>query len=126
MLDTVGIHGSMMEEESKKRRERQRQALEESTPKITEKWIALRDAAQESVDEAQARARARASKARLADLENEMDALVERTAAREKRLAGLRSMLDSESSQSTSDSSSLRLRKKITTVTTTTEKRSAK
>ncbi|CAB0005918.1 unnamed protein product [Nesidiocoris tenuis] len=90
MLDSVGLNSNLIELESKRRKERQLQALEDSTPKITEKWIALRDAAQDSVDEAQARARARASKARLADLENEMDALCERTAAREKRLAGLR------------------------------------
>ncbi|BET00474.1 Hypothetical protein NTJ_13290 [Nesidiocoris tenuis] len=122
MLDSVGLNSNLIELESKRRKERQLQALEDSTPKITEKWIALRDAAQDSVDEAQARARARASKARLADLENEMDALCERTAAREKRLAGLRSLLDQESSSN--EQSSVRLRKKVT-VTTTTEKRSA-
>ncbi|KAK9499646.1 hypothetical protein O3M35_002653 [Rhynocoris fuscipes] len=121
MLDTVGLNGILKEDEpSTTLRRRAVKILtdtEEDTPKLT-KWTALREPAtfSETADELAARARARASRARLADLESEMEELAERGAARERRLAGLRQLLNESEEADT-----VRLRQKVTT--TTVEKR---
>ncbi|CAG4942118.1 unnamed protein product [Colias eurytheme] len=62
------------------------------------KWTAVKDID----DESAAVQRARATRARLSDLEDEMSELSERTAAREKRAARLRALVaDAESSDTT-------------------------
>uniref|UniRef100_A0A023F515 Uncharacterized protein n=1 Tax=Triatoma infestans TaxID=30076 RepID=A0A023F515_TRIIF len=121
IMDSVGLNGILSEDNSSAATIRRRalklvSQSEEESPKFT-KWTALREPALETVDELAAKSRARASRARLADIEAEMDELAERGAARERRLAGLRQLLD-ESDQT----DSVRLRKKITT-TSITEKR---
>ncbi|XP_075229047.1 uncharacterized protein LOC142328839 isoform X2 [Lycorma delicatula] len=87
-------------------------------PRLT-KWTALKTGSlteqlEESVDEKAARARARQSRARLVDLDAEMDALVERGAAREKRIQGLKSLLSETSSGSEETSSNIQVKSRIT------------
>lgn len=122
ILDSVGINGNALEEESASLRRRFQRAAassdEEKGKLPIQKWSALKDSAEETFDEIAAKSRARISRARLADIENEMEELAEKSAARDRRLAGLRDLL-SDSTQS--DASSFRLRKKVTV--STTEKR---
>ncbi|XP_024083063.1 uncharacterized protein LOC106673921 isoform X4 [Cimex lectularius] len=122
MLESVGLNGSLLEHTEMTRRRKPVDFDVPDGPKVSEKWTAMRDASLDAFDETAAKARARASKARLADLDAEMEQLEERGAARQKRLANLRQLLD-EASVDSSSSSSVRLRKKLTTTTTTMEKR---
>lgn len=116
MLDSVGINGSALSSEEDTSSSLRRRALrmvaetEEEIPK-THKWTALRDPLEETKEDFAAKNRARMSRARLADLENEIEELAERGAARERRLVGLRQLLgESESS----DTSAIRLKKTVT------------
>lgn len=124
MLDSVGINGNSLEEESaslRRRVQRASAASEEEAIKLpVQKWSAYTNPVEESMDELAAKSRARISRARLADIDNEMEEIAERGAARERRLANLRNLL-SESEEA--NTSSIRLRKKVTV--TTTEKRVA-
>ncbi|KAI5641382.1 hypothetical protein NE865_06420 [Phthorimaea operculella] len=70
------------------------------------KWSALK-----SDDESAAQQRARATRARLTDLEDEMSELSERTAAREKRAARLRALVaDSDSADTAISSTKITVR----------------
>nr|CAD7449962.1 unnamed protein product [Timema bartmani] len=102
MLDSVGLHKSDIDRASRsladdtvfRTRTIKVTSTEEGGGNDLTKWSALR--AVEGPDtelEGAAVARARKSRARLADLETEMDALTERGAARERRSANLRAMI---------------------------------
>lgn len=110
LLDTVGVNGKLqraINDEVSSFRKKTHSAIEEfdeDVPRMT-RWTALKagsmaEKLEESSDELAAKERARKSRARLADLDAEMDALAERGAAREKRIQGLRSLLAETSSQS--------------------------
>lgn len=123
MLDAVGINGSALDEESRTIRRRARRAAEmaeeEKIKLPVAKWTAMTDHPEDALDDFAAKSRARLSRARLADIDSEMEEISARGAQRERRLANLRDLL-SESSEMDSSSASLRMRK---TVVTTTEKR---
>nr|CAD7205188.1 unnamed protein product [Timema douglasi] len=102
MLDSVGLHRSDIDRASRsladdtvfRTRTIKVTSTEEGGGNDLTKWSAVR--AVEAPDtelEGAAVARARKSRARLADLETEMDALTERGAARERRSANLRAMI---------------------------------
>lgn len=111
ILETVGIGQS---EVSGARR-----ALQENEER-TEKRIARRLNEENSLtkwsvlkgeEESAASQRAKASRARLTDLEDEMSELNERSAAREKRAARLRALVaDSDASESTLQASKITIR----------------
>ncbi|XP_048006156.1 uncharacterized protein LOC125241634 [Leguminivora glycinivorella] len=92
ILETVGIGQSevsgarraLQENEERTEKRIARRLNEENS--LT-KWTALKD------DESAAAQRAKASRARLSDLEDEMSELTERSAAREKRAARLRALV---------------------------------
>lgn len=117
MLDSVGINGaSLMSADEDNSTSLRRRALrmvaetEEESPRM-HKWSALKDPLEETIEDMASKNRARMSRARLADLENEMEELAERGAARERRLVNLRQILgDSQSS----DTSAVRLKKTVT------------
>ncbi|KAI8430745.1 hypothetical protein MSG28_000919 [Choristoneura fumiferana] len=111
ILETVGIGQS---EVSGARR-----ALQENEER-TEKRIARRLNEENSLtkwsvlkgeEESAASQRAKASRARLTDLEDEMSEMTERSAAREKRAARLRALVaDSDASESTLQASKITIR----------------
>ncbi|XP_063392580.1 uncharacterized protein LOC134678069 [Cydia fagiglandana] len=92
ILETVGIGQSevsgarraLQENEERTEKRIARRLNEENS--LT-KWTALKD------DESAAAQRAKASRARLSDLEDEMSEMTERSAAREKRAARLRALV---------------------------------
>lgn len=103
VLDTVGLNGrsqEALEEEILRKRSAARPGAQrrDAADDADGRWSAsfasqLRDAADErSADELSAAARARKSKARLLDIQNELDGIGEREAARQKRSADLRAL----------------------------------
>lgn len=96
MLESVGLNEStarklFTEEESTVRRR-----AAKDTKDAMVKWTAL----SKEEDDTSAVARARQSRARLHDLEDEMEALAERQAARERRVAGLRALMAENAEES--------------------------
>lgn len=87
------------------------------------KWTQIKPAskvlkdAEDSADELAAIARARKSRARLADIDAEMEELAERGVAREKRVAGLKALV-----ADTEEASQVRVSKRVS-VKSTTEKK---
>lgn len=67
--------------------------LEEGGPLVAKKWSRLMDENENSAASAAA-SRAKQTKARLNDLESEMEELAERQAKRERRAAGLRALIN--------------------------------
>lgn len=112
MLDTVGLNSKSqeaLEDEIYKKRTKSFYADADDVVAAAEqhannRWSAafnkaqLQDAADErSADELSALARARKSKARLLDIQNELDGIAERDVARQKRSANLKALFaDSE------------------------------
>lgn len=106
VLDTVGLNSrsqEALEEEILRKRTKSFYQDADDAVAAAEKhangrWTAafkaqLQDAADErSADELSAAARARKSKARLLDIQNELDGISEREAARQKRSADLRAL----------------------------------
>lgn len=116
ILETVGIGQSEVsgarralkenEERTEKRISRRLNTSNEDSSSLT-KWTAVKS----GDDESAAAQRAKASRARLSDLEDEMVELSERNAAREKRAARLRALVaDSDSNDTTVSSSKITIR----------------
>ncbi|XP_063634453.1 uncharacterized protein LOC134805092 [Cydia splendana] len=92
ILETVGIgqsevSGARRALQDNEERTEKRIARRLNEENSLTKWTALKD------DESAAAQRAKASRARLSDLEDEMSELTERSAAREKRAARLRALV---------------------------------
>lgn len=102
MLDSVGLNESsarkLFDEESStmKRRALKMTTTDMSDSKNMTKWSALKDEDASSA----AVIRARKSKARLSDLEDEMEALTERQAARTRRVASLKALMAENAEES--------------------------
>lgn len=103
ILDSVGLNSKSqeaLEEEIFKKRTKSffRDTDEADVQRTNNRWSSsikaqLLDAADErSADEEAAKARARKSKARLLDIQNELDGIAERDAARQKRSADLKAL----------------------------------
>lgn len=105
MLDSVGLNESsarkLFDEDSStiKRRVLKMTTTESSDNQNMSKWTALKDS-DESTSSSSAAIRARKSRARLTDLEDEMEAMAEKTAAREKRIASLRALMAENAQES--------------------------
>lgn len=118
ILESVGIGQSEMsgarralldnEERTEKRIARR---LKEEDNTLT-KWTALK-----SDDESAAAQRAKATRARLSDLEDEMSELSERSAAREKRAARLRALVADNETEVSSTKVTIRAEKEKKQVT---------
>uniref|UniRef100_A0A1B6CCA2 Uncharacterized protein n=2 Tax=Clastoptera arizonana TaxID=38151 RepID=A0A1B6CCA2_9HEMI len=124
LLDSVGLNEksqSLLEDEifTKKRTIKANDDEDDTFAKWTQVkpgTKALRDA-EDAMDGLAAVARARKSRARLADIDAEMEELAERGAAREKRLAGLKTLM-----ADTEDQAQVRVSKRVS-VKATTEKK---
>ncbi|XP_072931106.1 uncharacterized protein [Epargyreus clarus] len=115
ILESVGIGQSdvssarraLVENEERTEKRIARRLNEDSS--LT-KWTALKSAG-ESNEESSAALRAKASRARLSDLEDEMAELTERNAAREKRAARLRALVaDTDAADTTVAASKVTIR----------------
>lgn len=97
LLDSVGLNENsarkLFDEESTKRRAIKMTSDNEGA---FTKWTAVRDDEETSA----AAHRAKVSRARLHDLEDEMEQMAERQAAREKRLANLRALMAENAEES--------------------------
>lgn len=120
LLDSVGLNESsarrMFDEESSVRRRTVKVTADKSDSSVT-KWTALRDTEDET---SAAVLRARQSRARLNDLDEEMEAMAEKQAARAKRMANLRALMaenaeESEALQTKTARLTSRIEKKIVT-----------
>lgn len=67
---------------------------EEGRPTVLAKWSKLMDESEDSIAGSAAATRARQTKARLNDIESEMEELAERRAKRERRAAALRALIN--------------------------------
>ncbi|XP_075990444.1 uncharacterized protein LOC142986091 [Anticarsia gemmatalis] len=103
ILESVGIGQSEVSGARRALQENEERTEKRIARRLNEegaltKWTALN----KSDDEIAAVARAKATRARLSDLEDEMNELSEKSAARERRAARLRALVaDNESSEST-------------------------
>ncbi|XP_032527108.1 uncharacterized protein LOC116777585 [Danaus plexippus] len=103
ILESVGLGASEMSSARKALKENEERTEKRIARRLNEensltKWSALKDFDEESA----AAQRAKATRARLSDLEDEMTELSEKTAAREKRAARLRALVaDTESADTT-------------------------
>lgn len=102
MLNSVGLNESSAKKmiDNSQKRLAIKMSSENSKEGLT-KWTALKD---EDNTNSAAAMRAKMSKARLSDLEDEMEQLAEKQAARERRVASLRALMaenaeDSEAMQ---------------------------
>lgn len=89
------LQDSLEEEILKKRTIKMPSLFDEEPPTGLTKWSALRDSFAEDVAES-AKARARQSRARLADIESEIEAVAQKGLAREKRISNLKSLIAGE------------------------------
>jgi len=99
LLDSVGINGNHLEEEITKKRTVKIPSMFDEEPASYARWSSLRTPPlfnDPDSGESAARARARQSRARIADIENEMDLVSERSAARERRIENLKSFIATE------------------------------
>ncbi|XP_046977348.1 uncharacterized protein LOC124543247 [Vanessa cardui] len=112
ILESVGIGQSDVSNARRALKENEERTEKRIARRINEensltKWSAVKD----FDDESAAVQRAKATRARLTDLEDEMSELSERTAAREKRAARLRALVaDTDSSDTTVSSSKISIR----------------
>ncbi|KPJ06378.1 hypothetical protein RR48_14117 [Papilio machaon] len=112
ILETVGIGQSEVSGARRALQENEERTEKRIARRLNEenaltKWTALKNVDEESA----AAQRAKATRARLTDLEDEMSELSERTAAREKRAARLRALVaDSDSSDTTVAASKITIR----------------
>lgn len=112
ILESVGLGQSEVSNARRALKENEERTEKRIARRINEdspmtKWTALKD----FDDESAAIQRAKATRARLSDLEDEMTELSERTAAREKRAARLRALVaDTESADTTMASSKISIR----------------
>lgn len=98
LLDSVGLNENsarkMFDEDSTIKRRALKMTAEQDSAMT--KWTALKDDEEHSA----AAFRAKASRARLNDLEDEMEQMAEKTAARERRLANLRTLMAENAEES--------------------------
>jgi hypothetical protein len=124
MLDSVGLNESsarkLFDEDSSsiRRRAIKMTTTETSDNKNLSKWSALKE--EDDAPSSSAAIRARKSRARLNDLNDEMEAMAEKQASREKRLANLRALMaenaeESEALQMKTARISARVEKKVVT-----------
>ncbi|KPI91921.1 hypothetical protein RR46_08347 [Papilio xuthus] len=112
ILETVGIGQSEVSGARRALQENEERTEKRIARRLNEenaltKWTALKNVDEESA----AAQRAKATRARLTDLEDEMSELSERTAAREKRAARLRALVaDSDSTDTTVAASKITIR----------------
>lgn len=112
ILESVGIGSSSVSSASRALQENEERTEKRIARRLNDensltKWTAIG----KSDDESAAAQRAKVSRARLTDLEDEMNELSERTAMREKRAARLRALVaDSEASDTTVASSKVTIR----------------
>ncbi len=99
ILDSVGVNGKLQdaleEEILKKRTVKLPSMFDDDSPSFT-KWTALREPFGDDSIKQSALSRARQSKARIADIEDEIDAVAQKGLAREKRLSNLKSLIAGE------------------------------
>ena len=84
-----------LEEEILKKRTIKMPSLFDEEPTGLTKWTALRDSFADEAAES-AKVRARQSRARLADIESEIEAVAQKGLAREKRISNLKSLIAGE------------------------------
>lgn len=112
ILESVGIGQSEVSGARRALQENEERTEKRIARRLNEegaltKWTALN----KSDDEVAAVARAKATRARLSDLEDEMNEISEKTAARERRAARLRALVaDSDNSESTVAASKITIR----------------
>ncbi|XP_050360604.1 uncharacterized protein LOC126780300 [Nymphalis io] len=112
ILESVGIGQSDVSNARRALKENEERTEKRIARRINEensltKWSAVKD----FDDESAAVQRAKATRARLTDLEDEMTELSERTAAREKRAARLKALVaDTDTSDTTVSSSKISIR----------------
>lgn len=112
ILETVGIGQSEVSGARRALQENEERTEKRIARRLNEenaltKWTALKNVDEESA----AAQRAKATRARLTDLEDEMSELSERTAAREKRAARLRALVaDADSTDTTVAASKITIR----------------
>lgn len=115
ILESVGIGQSDVSSARRAMAENEERTEKRIARRLNEdnsltKWTALKNAG-ESTEESSAALRAKASRARLSDLEDEMAELTERNAAREKRAARLRALVaDTDSADTTVAASKVTIR----------------
>lgn len=111
ILESVGIGSSEVSGARKALQENEERTEKRIARRLNEesgltKWSVLK-----ADDESAAAQRAKVTRARLSDLEDEMSELNERTAAREKRAARLRALVaDSDNAESTMSASKITIR----------------
>lgn len=128
LLDSVGLNSktqrAIEDEVLYKQKSSARKFFDDEDDKVMTKWTAVRPGAkamQEAEDfaeESSAAIRARKSRARLDDIDAELEDLAARGAARQKRITDLRALIDEESE----GSSSLKVSKRMS-VKSTAEKK---
>ncbi|CAH4038924.1 unnamed protein product [Pieris brassicae] len=111
ILESVGIGQSEVSNARRALKENEDRTEKRIARRINEensltKWTALKDVDEESA----AVQRAKATRARLTDLEDEMSELSERTAAREKRAARLRALVADTEADTTVAASKITIR----------------
>ncbi|KAJ8897121.1 hypothetical protein PR048_002467 [Dryococelus australis] len=113
-LKTPASSGTLDDDPFFKRRTLKVATSEELDDPSLTKWTALKSGARREVDTelaGAAQARASKSRARLADLDAEMEDMAQRSAAREKRAANLRALMaEAEAIGSDQETSSIRVR----------------
>lgn len=123
LLDSVGLNNktqrAIEDDVLYKRKGAARKRYEEEDDGVVTKWTAVRPGAralqeaEEVANEGGAMARARKSKARIQDIDAELEELAAKGAARQKRIQDLRSLMSEDDSSSTSATSSLKVSKRI-------------
>lgn len=123
LLDSVGLNSktqrSIEEDVYSKHKRAAKKFFEEDDDSMT-KWTvvnpaakALKDA-EDASNESSASARARKSRARLQDIDAELEELDRKSAARQKRIADLKVLMAENDSQDSSSASSVKVTKRIT------------
>ncbi|KAK7574255.1 hypothetical protein V9T40_011446 [Parthenolecanium corni] len=120
ILDSVGVNGrfqdSLEDEILKKRTVKLPSLFDEEPIRPFSKWSTITEPFSDDSYRQAAAARARQSKARIADIESELDAANQKSVAREKRLSNLKSLIAGEDPFLNTDSSSFRSKKLSSTL----------
>lgn len=120
LLDSVGLNNktqkAIEDDVYFKRKSAARKRYEEDDEGAVTKWTAVRPGAramQEAEEDSGAMARARKSKARIQDIDAELEELASKGAARQKRIQDLRALMAEDETSSSSASSSVKVTKRI-------------
>ncbi|KAG8303369.1 uncharacterized protein LOC124361224 [Homalodisca vitripennis] len=133
LLDSVGLNSKTqraIEDDvfQKQKRSVKKYLDDEEDSKVMTKWSAVSPGgralkeAEEAADEMSAVARARKSRARMQDIDAELEELAAKGAARQKRISDLKALMDETSESSTQAASTVKVSKRIT-VKATSEKK---